>query len=318
MSQARLVGVDVGGTKTHVRARMATGAELEAVTLTAAWRPFEQERDPSALLEVVQRVAEVGVGTIVTLGVHGCDTREQCVEFSAALSAHSDASFTVVNDAELLVPAAGFTEGIGLVLGTGSIIVGERRDGGLVTAGGWGWLLGDPGSAAALVRDCARAILESADAQAPGDPLREAIFSAFNVNSARELAYCLTAARDATAWAGKAPAVFEALGNGSTLVQTVVDAQLDVLVRQVEHVIARGATGSHVVIGGGLATGQPAYVACLAERLTQSLPISATVLDEPPVVGALTLADRYQARSLQQHPEEFTRQVRSGHRPLMR
>ncbi len=54
------------------------------------------------------------------------------------------------------VPAAGYADGIGVVSGTGSIAVARTAEGRMLAAGGWGWILGDEGSAPALVREAAQ------------------------------------------------------------------------------------------------------------------------------------------------------------------
>ncbi|EFG65466.1 BadF/BadG/BcrA/BcrD ATPase [Streptomyces sp. SPB074] len=90
----------------------------------------------------------------LAVGAHACETPAMCAELSGHLGALFGIPVTVVNDAELLVPAAGFTTGIGLVAGTGSIAVGRHAEtGAYVKAGGWGWVLGDEGSGSALVRE---------------------------------------------------------------------------------------------------------------------------------------------------------------------
>lgn len=297
MDTADLVGVDIGGTKTHIRVRFPTGDPQESVTPTADWRPVEQQRDARALLALLTEVADLTADTVVAIGAHGCDTRPQCREFAEALSAHSPATFLVVNDAELLVPAADLTDGIGLVIGTGSIVVGQTATGDLISTGGWGWLLGDPGSAPALVRESAKVILAAADAGLPPDALARRLCTAYQVDTPLQLAYALTAARTITHWADAAPVVFDAARAGSTLAGTVLDAQIDELVEQATALVKRGAQGRHVVIGGGVATGQPAFADDLVARLEDRLGFTATVLHTQPVRGALTLAERHRART---------------------
>ncbi len=54
------------------------------------------------------------------------------------LSVRLEGKIKVVNDPELLVPAAGFVTGIGVVSGTGSIAVARTADDEMLVAGGWG------------------------------------------------------------------------------------------------------------------------------------------------------------------------------------
>ena len=75
---------------------------------------------------------------------------------------------TVVHDTRLVLAAAGLEAGIALIAGTGSVAYGRANNGREAMAGGWGWLLGDEGSGAWLVREAAREVLRRADA---GEPL---------------------------------------------------------------------------------------------------------------------------------------------------
>lgn len=295
MSNAEVVGVDIGGTKTHVRSRATDGRISEAMSPTAAWRPREQQRDPRALLDLLTAHTKLTSETVVAIGAHGCDTRAQCDEFADGLSEQSEADFIVVNDAELLVPAAGLHEGIGLVAGTGSIVMGENKFHDMVSAGGWGWLLGDPGSAPALVREATKQVLGQADHGGPPDVLREVLCRAYGVETPLQLAYSLTAARSITHWASRASSVFDAANAGSRLAATVIDSQIDELVDQVDIVVRRHACGRRVVIGGGVVAGQPKYGEEIAERLESRLGLEAIVLTVDPVEGAIALADRRRA-----------------------
>lgn len=297
MDDADIVGVDIGGTKTHIVAMERSGDPREWVTPTADWRPVEQQRDPRALLSLIATGTRLTPGTIVGIGAHGCDTRSQCREFAQSLSEHSPATFQVVNDAELLVPAAGLSRGIGLVAGTGSIAVGEDRSGNLLSVGGWGWLLGDPGSGPALVRESAKQVLTAADAGEPPDELSRALCSAYDAHTPLELAYSLTASGSITHWGSRAPIVFDAARKGSTRAQTVLATQLDDLVDHVRLLLHRGARPDTVVLGGGVLAGQPEYATRLAARLTESTGLRTVLLQHDPVRGALTLAARLRAQT---------------------
>lgn len=295
MAQARMVGVDVGGTKTQVEVRLESGEHRTAIVPTHDWRPVEQQRDPVRLVGFVSSLAELTSDTAVVLGVHGCDTRSQCMEFAEALSGVSPARFLVVNDAELLAPAAGAVPGVGVVLGTGSIVVAQDDTGSLLTAGGWGWLFGDPGSAPALVRDSVAALVAASDSGVVTDPLRAHLLGAFAVSGERDLVYRLTAEPDIHEWAAAAPAVFAAADAGSGLACRVIDRHAAELVDEVAGVFGKGALGDTVVIGGGVAGGQPRFARELARRIADTLTVHAVVFTGAPVQGAMALAETMRA-----------------------
>ena len=103
----------------------------------------------------------------------------------------------VVNDAELMGPAAGYSGGISVVAGTGSIAVARSRDGRMLAAGGWGWILGDEGSAPALVRDAAKAIRGAIDAGDGADPLTDALMAELGTDDPTMLGRLLNDTRSA-------------------------------------------------------------------------------------------------------------------------
>lgn len=293
MAAERLVGVDIGGTNTRVRVRHHNGTITDNIVPTSSWRPVEQRRDPRAFLSMIREYADLSAQSVVVIGAHGCDTREQCRAFASDISAYSPGDFTVVNDAELLVPAAGLYSGIGVVVGTGSIVVGQTADDDLVAAGGWGWILGDPGSAPGLVRDSVRAVLTQYDRGSAPGLLARTLLHEFGVNHERELAYALTAAERITDWSDHAPAVFEAVDAGSRLAQAVLSRAADELLNSIEDVWKCAAQGSDIVLGGGVLLAQPDFAKLIAQRAAEQWPsVNVSILAVEPLAGAYNMAYR--------------------------
>lgn len=293
MVAADLVGVDIGGSKTRVRVKDVDGVISDHLVTTASWRPVEQARDPVRFIQVLNACATLTERSMVAVGAHGCDTNEQCETFREAISAHSPGDFTVVNDAELLAPALGLDAGIGVILGTGSVTVGRTGDNELITAGGWGWILGDPGSAPGLVREAVRAVLQEYDTGRSPGALTRVLFKEFGVEHEMELAYALTAAQRITEWSEHAPAVFEAVEAGSELAWGVLSNAADELVHSIAQLRSRNVQGDHVVVGGGVAKAQPDFSSLISGRIMERLPgVKVSVLDDEPLVGALELAIR--------------------------
>ena len=81
--QASVVGVDIGGTKTHLRLRDATG-QRDLVVPTSDWRHREWHRDARALLEMVTHFSEGAPIAAIGLGAHGCDDKSECEAFEKA------------------------------------------------------------------------------------------------------------------------------------------------------------------------------------------------------------------------------------------
>ncbi|MEW2546623.1 BadF/BadG/BcrA/BcrD ATPase family protein [Streptomyces sp. NPDC047002] len=292
-----VVGVDAGGTKTTLAlADAASGALLGEHTVPSEGWTTRSLRDAAGWLTArVGAAAGTARPAAVAVGAHGCETPEQCERLAAHTAALLGVPVTVVNDAELLVPAAGFDHGIGVVAGTGSIAVGRHAaSGGHLKAGGWGWVLGDEGSASALVREAARAVLAAADAAGPGgvsDPLAGALLASFDRPGLDELAAAMSWDGGVETWGAHAPAVFAAADAGSPLARRVVADGGRALAALVALLVARGARADAVVAAGGAIAAQPALFDAFAAGLADAVPGAApTLLSVPPVRGALALA----------------------------
>ncbi|MDQ6919637.1 MAG: ATPase, partial [Candidatus Dormibacteraeota bacterium] len=95
-----------------------------------------------------------------------------------------DTAIEVVHDARLVLAAAGLDSGVALIAGTGSVAYGRDAAGREARAGGWGWLLGDDGSGAWIVREAAREVLRRADAGEPPGRLAATLLAATGASDA--------------------------------------------------------------------------------------------------------------------------------------
>ncbi|MEV0716900.1 BadF/BadG/BcrA/BcrD ATPase family protein [Asanoa sp. NPDC050611] len=292
MTEPVVVGLDIGGTKTHVRVETLAGEPVaEAVEPSGDWAAAPVAAAADWIRAAVGRHAAAGV-VAIGAGAQGCDTEEHCHALEAALRAAAGVPATVTNDAALLVPAAGLAHGIGVIAGTGSIAVAVGPDGGLDFAGGWGWVIGDEGSAPALVREAVRAALTRHDAGGSADVLLPMLIEAFGVDGPTGLARTVNDNTEAGHWAARAPAVFAAAEAGSADARAVIRAGGASLAGLVDVLLGKGASGD-VVAAGGVMTSQPALYAAFRDRVPAHL--SVHLLDAPPVTGAVALARRHLA-----------------------
>jgi glucosamine kinase len=293
-----IAGVDIGGTKTRVM--LARGGQVLAdrTVPTDSWRIRQVEPDGKALAGLVSELcAEQGLAAddlgAVAVGAHGCDTDAQCRQFQASLARYLRGIVRVVNDSELMGPAAGYFGGISVVAGTGSIAVARTPEGRMLVAGGWGWILGDEGSAPALVRDAARAIRRAIDSGDAADPLTDALMAELGTDDPTMLGRLLNDTRSAVIWGRYASAVFAAADAGSRLSQAVIAEGGVALAELVAVLIKRGADATSVVAGGGVIVEQPRLMEAFKAAMRGVSPESKVVLlREPPVMGALALAER--------------------------
>lgn len=287
-----LVGLDVGGSKTAIRAVDGQGdVRYEATLPTDRWRGESWAGKAAILVAAVRSVVPVPVPVLaLAVGAHGCDTDEQCAALARELDRLLDVPVRVVNDAQLLGHAVSRPEAVGLIAGTGAIAVATTTDGRTVHAGGWGWLVGDDGGATGIMRETVRAALQASDRGASDLVLERSLSGAAEVGTLGDLAFGMMLARPER-WATHASAVFVAADAGSSIARTVLDAAAASLAGLVTVVERLGAPVGHVVLGGGVVRGQPRYAARVAELIRAEHPGTTVVLlHEPPVAGAVALA----------------------------
>lgn len=290
---ALVVGIDVGGTKTHLRALAGDTPVADLVRTSAGWRPHDPVAAAGWLAALVADALPAGARpSAVAVGGHACETARQCAQIRTALQLHFDAPALVTGDAELLVPAAGLDKGVGLVAGTGSVAVGRLPDGTAVQVGGWGAVLGDEGGAAGLVREAARAVWAAYDRGEEPDALARGLVAAFGVAEVPALGAALEAASPVSAeWGRHAPAVFMAAADGSPLARTVISEAGRSLAALVARLAARGVPVDDVVVAGGTILAQPSLYEAFTTALTETIPgARVQPLRTPPVQGAVALA----------------------------
>lgn len=310
----RVVGVDIGGTKTHIvvapadpRAEIASVVR-DVIVPSASWRGGLGDFEADAVGLRGLLVAHAGQDALtlpIAVGAHGCENTAQCRELERALRARVGGPVAVMNDSELIPPAMGKERAIGVVVGTGSIATARNANGELVSAGGWGWLLGDEGSAAGLVRDATRAVLRDLDRDGSFDQLGQRLLASFGASDGDELALAVTNAASAEEWGSHAPEVFAAADDGSVIAAAVIDEAGEQLAWLVHQLLERGIPADGAVAGGAVIQRQPRLQDAFRTALGRDHPgVALTILDRPPVLGAVTVA-----RRIAQNPNVNTIQI---------
>jgi N-acetylglucosamine kinase-like BadF-type ATPase len=295
-----VAGLDVGGTKVTVRVETIGGERVaDGRSATGDWSAVPAGAAASWLMERLRPFLPEG-SAIAALGVgaQGCDAPGIAADLQRALESLVPRA-VVVNDGQLLVPAAGFDQGIGIVAGTGAIGVGADAAGNTLLAGGWGFIIGDEGGAAAIVREATRAALAAHDEGCPDDGLLTALRRAFDVPDAERLARVVNDDPTVGNWAPRASVVFAAADHGSALAAAVIDDAARHLTTLVSRLIARGAVGGTVVAAGSVIVRQPRLAAAFGAQMAARHPdLGLCILDKEPVAGAIVLARRLLARDL--------------------
>jgi glucosamine kinase len=196
-----------------------------------------------------------------------------------------DCRITVVHDARLVLAAAGFESGIALISGTGSVAYGRDGSGREARAGGWGWLVGDDGSAAWLAREAAREVMLRSDSGEPLGSLGDSMLEAVRARGITDLMGKLNGLNEPRQWAALTHVVFEAASNdaGAALLVERAASALGDLVGVVRKQLSLDGP---LVLAGGQLLNQPRLESAVRTRLG-----AATRLREAPVAGAVRLAE---------------------------
>lgn len=282
-----VIGIDIGGSKTHgVRSvdGVPVGEAVAGSANIAAVGVAEAGHELDALLA---RLDPAGVDAVCA-GAAGADGADSIAALERLLAERvPGAGVLVVHDARLVLAAAGLDAGVALISGTGSVAWGTRADGTEARAGGWGHLLGDEGSGYRVALAAVRHALHRMDAGAPVDALTTALLERCGLAAREQLIDHVYATQDRRYWAGHAGIVVELSGAGDAAAAAILDAAADALAALAGRVLDRLASTGPVVLGGGVLLHQPLVQEAVRNRLAH---VEVRVLSEAPVTGAVRLA----------------------------
>lgn len=206
----------------------------------------------------------------------------------------------IVNDGDLVI-AAGTTQGwgVGVIAGTGSIAVGRTKDGHTARAGGWGYLIGDEGSAYGVVLDALRLVARRADGRDPHvgrDPLTTRMCAALGVTNTEQIipalyAPTLTRSRIASLAPEVLAACAEAPETADQLLTTAGTALGEIVSAVARSLGWTSGTFPLAVAGSFLLSAELVRQRMIGYLMRQGYEPNITVVTDP-VRGALLLAEQ--------------------------
>jgi glucosamine kinase len=293
---SRVLGLDIGATSTRARL-VADGVVVgDAAAASASLTAVGRDRAAVVLDELLAGLPGLDRPLdAVCAGAAGSRTARETSDFLRARLAPATraGAVLVVDDASLVLPAAGLAEGVAVICGTGSIATGRWRDR-EAWAGGWGYLLGDEGSGYWIVRTAIRALhVRRAGGLPPGD-LGACLLGAVGVPDLDALRAAFYRRPEPGNWARHAPLVLDCADPEVEAIVRQAAGHLAGLAAQVAGQVE--AAGAPVVLAGGLMASERLRAAAVA-ALGAVLPASPVrLLREPPVAGAVRLAEAAAAR----------------------
>ena len=299
--RALFVGVDGGGSHTIALA----GRDGETVAGRGEAGPSNPsalgfDRAADAIVEAV-RAALAGALTggaapaRITMGVAGAGRPadgQRLAELVAAGLGLPAERVRVFQDVALLLPAAGLSSGIAIVAGTGSSVFGVASDGRTATGGGWGYLLGDEGSAFFVGREALMAVARADDGTGQSTALTEATLSHYRVGTPRDLITAVyQSPHPRTAIANLAPTVVGAAKGGDATAREILALGARELGRCAIALTRRLALSDPAVVAvGGMFRAGALVLDPLAAELATAGLRPPRVLASEPALGALRLA----------------------------
>lgn len=303
-TQALVIGIDGGGSATAaILADARTGAALgrgeagpsnfQAVGVTAALREL------NTAVAGAFRTAKKSRATVAAaaLGLAGVDRNEglDVIRGWSDLVQLAD-KLTIANDATLLF-AAGTPEGWGLavIAGTGSIAFTLDKQGKDARAGGWGYMLGDEGSAFRMGLLALRAACRAADGVGEPTSLLTTFLEKLGSTEARDFIPAVyRGSWDKALIAGLAPLVLKAAASGDKVATRIFEDEARELAKTAAGAVAAGdlpRDGLPIALTGGLVVESDTYrERFLSELRACGVTPGPVGLVDDPVVGAVVLA----------------------------
>lgn len=225
------LGVDGGGTKTHVAimndARevigegtagpsnpLRVGVETAVSNIVKA---TDQAMDEGGVLRVDVAAAVLGLA-----GVRRADLKQSIrASFTEQIRIRKT---TVITDAEIALFATTLGKpGLVVIAGTGSVCLGKNANGKMAIAGGWGPLAGDEGGGVGIAQTALHAVAKASDGRGIATVLSDRASEYFRASGPENLIVAIYSPQvDNTRIAGFARFVVEAAQEGDAVAATIL------------------------------------------------------------------------------------------------
>ena len=290
-----VIGIDAGGTKTVGLLADESGKVLSKAISGSANLVIKGELEvEKVLFDVIESLEAPEPIAALCLGIAGIGQpgAEELIR-GVLRRLGQRQPVRVVNDAVVAL-VAGAPSGVGIVVasGTGSIAYGVDPSGKTARSGGWGYLLGDEGSAFWLGHYAVRHAIRAVDGRGPATTLYDLICSKLSITEPVAL----------VEWFYDQEYSRNRVANLASLVETASldgDEAAEDLLDQAGGHLARAARavadqltfpGRHpIVLSGGAFKACPSLIRRLQGRLA-SPDVEVRPLDAEPATGAVTLA----------------------------
>ncbi|OPJ60779.1 N-acetylglucosamine kinase [Clostridium oryzae] len=189
-----VIGIDGGGTKTHLRIAAMEGESLVECSRGPA---NINSSNVEEVKQVLQSIIYEGISTLglsleeceaICIGTAGAGRPQDKKIINEILADIYKGRIIVVNDAEIALSGGiGKQEGIIVISGTGSICYGKDKNGTFFRSGGWGHIIGDEGSGYDIGVRAIKAALKSYDGRGEKTILESMVLEYLKLNCCEDL-----------------------------------------------------------------------------------------------------------------------------------
>lgn len=178
-----LIGIDCGGT--HIVGQVWSNYDkqlIKQVTGGPGNIVFDHDGTITNLTQVLDQLTSTYKKSdisMILVGIAGIETANAKEEVTALLNSRYGITIEIVSDAKLaLLNGLKGEDGALIISGTGSVIYGRQKKQ-FLRAGGWGYILGDQGSAYDISKCALRTILNKTDNGEKPSKLAQVLFAHF-------------------------------------------------------------------------------------------------------------------------------------------
>jgi N-acetylglucosamine kinase-like BadF-type ATPase len=292
-----VLGVDGGGSKTHLAICDETGAVLGAATAGPSnWETVGLRGAADTIGDAIEKaLAASGVGRdrieAAVFGLAGVDWPSDVGRLTTALSMlRLSCPLNIVNDSFIALRAGAQAPwGLVVIAGTGTVVAGQNRAGETFRTLGLGRLLGDEGSASDVAEHVIRAVARAYIGRDPATSLTEGLRALTGAASVEEMLEEYS--RGGEPELNAAPLALEHAARGDAVAIRIIEwaaAELGGAAATVARRLGMEADPYELVLSGGLFRGGGELLETLISRTVPNALL--TRLESPPVTGAVLMA----------------------------
>jgi N-acetylglucosamine kinase-like BadF-type ATPase len=306
MKRGLWIGVDGGGTRTTAIAAREDGtvvalARSGGLNYNNIGMDKARENLRGAVAELLAACGAEAYETLC-VGLSALDREADAAE-RAAFAGHVFDPARLDLQSDAYTALMGFTlgaPGMIVICGTGSMLLALDKRGEKIVRGGWGHLLGDPGSAYTLALEGLRAAIDASEGVGDGTGLLDSALRFFRLSTLRDLIPRVYAPDfPPEQLAQFAREVLTEAAAGDAVALGVLRRNMAHVARQAAGMLAIAPEAGRVGVYGGVFTHNPFVRALLGELLAAIVPGASVSLPEyPPELGALIHAYRRRGETL--------------------